>query len=74
MQPIRNATDKSKAWLNNALFSEKKTPIIKNEILLGKELYDTKKKLSNLEARLAEIDLFTRVIKGLSNIKAKQYP
>ena len=53
---IRNATDKSKAWLNNALFSEKKTPIIKNEILLGKELYDTKKKLSNLEARLAEIE------------------
>lgn len=50
------AVNESKIWLNNALFSEKEKKVLSTEIMLGKELYDTKKKLSKLEERLAIIE------------------
>ena len=53
---IHVAVNDSKIWLNNALFSKKEKKVLSTELMLGKELYDTKKKLSKLEERLAIIE------------------
>lgn len=53
---IKTATDMSKEWLKNALFSEKKNKTISNEIILGKELYDEKKKMKILEERIKALE------------------
>ncbi len=43
------AKDRSKKWLNDALFSECKPKVLSPEIINGKELYDAKKKITELE-------------------------
>lgn len=53
---IHVAVNDSKIWLNNALFSKKEKKVLSTELMLGKDLYDTKKKLSKLEERLAIIE------------------
>lgn len=53
---IRLATERSKEWLKNALFSEFKQKQIPNEVLLEKQLYDAQKKIDNLEERLNTIE------------------
>lgn len=50
------AITNSKKWLDNALNSKKENKILSTELMLGKDLYDTKKKLSKLEERLAIIE------------------
>ena len=49
------AIKNSKEWLNIALTSEKKEVRISSEILVGKELYEAKKKIAKLEKILSNI-------------------
>ena len=53
---VKEATRRSQEWLKNALFSEQKQPIIKSEVIMGKELYDTKKALASLTERVKELE------------------
>ena len=53
---IEAAVEKSKAWLSNALFSEFKTPVIRAEVRLGKEIYDAKKRISEMEDRIKVLE------------------
>ena len=50
------AITNSKKWLDNALNSKKENKILSNELMLGKDLYEAKKKLSKLEERLSIIE------------------
>ncbi len=58
---IDRECDRSKKWLHNALFSEKRPPHIDEATITNKELYLSKKKITDLEAMVA--DLMERVKK-----------
>ena len=47
---------RSKQWLHNALFSERKHKNISTEILNGKELYMQKKTIKSLSEKIAELE------------------
>ena len=53
---LEAAVKGSKEWLSHALFSEFSVPVIKPEVRLEKELYDMKKKVSQLENRVKELE------------------
>ena len=53
---IKLATDRSKEWLNNALFSKFEEKEIPQGVIIEKELYDAKKQIAKLENRVAELE------------------
>lgn len=53
---LKVAISHSKEWLNNALFSEMKKNDMKPEIMLGKEVFDTKRRMDALEERIRIIE------------------
>ncbi|MBR2391278.1 MAG: Coenzyme F420 hydrogenase/dehydrogenase, beta subunit C-terminal domain [Clostridia bacterium] len=53
---IKKATERSKMWLKKALFSERTEKKISKDILLEKEIYDTKKKIATLEEKIKNLE------------------
>lgn len=53
---VHLATERSKEWLKNALFSKIENKEIPNEVILEKNLYTAQQKIDSLEKRLAIIE------------------